>query len=101
MTHETLKSVLEMYCDKLQTMGYLANENIKRDIPCLSDKLQILSYIHWMCLECQKILKKALIIQSHGWQEPPIIDCNEIEKAMRWLGFIQGVLWTHGISVHR
>lgn len=24
------------------------------------------------------------------------IAANEIEKAMRWLGFVQGVLWTYG-----
>jgi hypothetical protein len=36
-------------------------------------------HIHWMCQEAQTFLEK-----------------NKVEKALRWLGFIQGVLWCLG-----
>jgi hypothetical protein len=38
-----------------------------------------LSHLCFMCLEAQKF-----------------VDEGRIEKAMRWLGFLQGVLWSRG-----
>lgn len=40
----------------------------------------LLSHIHYMCLEAEKLLKE-----------------NRFEKATRWLGFVQGVLWAAGV----
>ncbi len=37
-------------------------------------------HIHWMCLETIELVRQG-----------------RIEKAMRWLGFVQGVLWWAGI----
>lgn len=38
-------------------------------------------HIHWMCL-----------------QIPVFVHEQRIEKAMRWLGFVQGALWALGLS---
>jgi hypothetical protein len=38
-----------------------------------------LAHLRFMCIEAQKF-----------------IDEDRIEKAMRWLGFLQGVLWARG-----
>jgi hypothetical protein len=107
MTHEQIKSVLKIYCEKLK--DYPPNEGaITKDKPlhneslkdALSEYGEVLSYAHWMCLQCQQIVEKAVIPSSKNtcWDHwAPIIDSNETEKAMRWLGFIQGVLWMESI----
>lgn len=40
---------------------------------------QAMNHILWMCAEVQRFAQE-----------------DKLEKAMRWLGFIQGVLWTLG-----
>jgi hypothetical protein len=41
---------------------------------------QQLRHVAWMCQETRKF-----------------VQAGETEKAMRWLGFIQGTLWSHGV----
>jgi len=43
-------------------------------------KTEALEHILWMCEEVRKFVTN-----------------QEMEKAMRWLGFIQGALWVSGI----
>jgi hypothetical protein len=44
------------------------------------DRPEALRHAHWMCLE-------ALTFPE-----------EKLEKKMRWLGFVQGVLWSFGIA---
>lgn len=49
--------------------------------------------------EYQKIVNNSTMeaLRDRAYRESPIILSNEIEKVHRWLGFIQGILWTQGI----
>ncbi len=80
MTDEQVKQVVVSYQAKLAREGYQ---------PCCIDfdrttagfpKSRQLEHVAWMCVEIQQA-----------------IDSGDSEKAMRWLGFAQGVLWVHGI----
>ncbi|MGE0366986.1 MAG: hypothetical protein AB7Q00_14760 [Phycisphaerales bacterium] len=53
--------------------SYLAGIRIPRDM--------ILAHLRWMCI---------VVNREHAH--------DNIEKAMRWLGFIQGALWALGIK---
>ena len=94
MSPEKLQKVLETYCERLNEYPPVNREDIRLEQSNHFGNCEILCYIHWMCDACRKILDNALIPDGHS---APIIDLTEIEKAMRWLGFIQGVLWICGI----
>lgn len=46
-----------------------------------------LNHLLWMCEETRKFIAPLAMEATQG----------DREKAMRWLGFIQGVLWTSGV----
>jgi len=46
-------------------------------------------HLHWMCVEAQRVLQASLDSFPGG-------TTSAIEKAMRWLGFIQGVFFCLG-----
>jgi hypothetical protein len=84
MTKEKLKSLFPWYAGLIRSIastvepcrfeGALANQPIwafRTD--------QRLAHLLFMCQEAQTF-----------------VDSNRVEKAMRWLGFLQGVLWSHG-----
>jgi len=55
--------------------------------------------------QCRELLPNYLTADRGGtWQRHLIFMCQEAatfsnrEKAMRWLGFIQGALWTKGLA---
>ena len=48
--------------------------------PRATDLNEALQHCYWMCQEVKK------------WESA------RLEKAFRWLGFIQGVLWTRGVT---
>lgn len=50
---------------------------------------QLCRHLHWMCHEATHFLKESLEQYPGGTQE-------KIEKAMRWLGFIQGCFFCLG-----
>lgn len=83
MTPEKLKSVLQGYYEMLRPR----RSHLPLDVVRLPDELhdekagsigpiQGMSHVMWMCVEAQQF-----------------VDEGRVEKAMRWLGFIQGVLW--------
>jgi len=73
MTPEKLKSVLVAYRellgrgDRLEDANYYLRMNPGRT--------NVIRHISWMCEEAQTFLPR------------------KVEKAMRWLGFVQGCLW--------
>jgi hypothetical protein len=82
MTTEKLKSVLQQYYRMLAddsplpiTAKRLDDEQSRKRAGNIGP-VRGMSHIMWMCVEAQKF-----------------VDEGRIEKAMRWLGFIQGVLW--------
>lgn len=76
MTPEHLKQVFEEYAAILTQRGNPAKQLEVEPWGSLIEPDQQLNHAHWMCLVC-------LDFVSQG----------EIDKAYRWLGFIQGVLW--------
>ena len=76
-----MKKVLQMYDEKLNSFEAIKNK---------SGNLGSLSHIRWMCLDMLQ------------WEYMPIEEGQPTwthiwEKAMRWLGFIQGVLFAKGV----
>ncbi len=80
MTPERIKRVLreylELVVDEAIPPKQLDKELYSTSIVPLESKLR---HIGWMCQEAQKL-----------------VDKGELEKAGRWLGFIQGWLWAYG-----
>lgn len=81
MTNTQILLVCEKYDKHLKSIG------IKNDNGCLysmtdqpASMENSLLHARWMCL-----------------QIPWFLEEEKIEKAMRWLGFIQGVLYAQGI----
>jgi hypothetical protein len=80
MTPEKLKKILAEYAallhpgERMPESGYPVRaflEGWRRTL--------VEGHLHWMCQEAQAFPEK-----------------NKVEKAMRWLGFVQGVLWCLG-----
>ncbi len=61
----------------------------------------LLQHARWMCQEAVKFLPDpycACSAPSCDLCHPPAWDVPaDLEKAMRWLGFVQGVLWSTGV----
>ena len=83
MTREHLKRVLQDYDQHLSDLWPgLVEEQLTR--PETESKATTISHgwkvahLKFMCIEAQTF-----------------VDQNRIEKAMRWLGFLQGALWSH------
>ena len=68
MFNEQIKEIAQRYDNKLFPLAGVINEAKG------GSKFQ---HIRWMCQ-----------------QIPIMVDAGQIEKANRWLGFIQGTLWT-------
>jgi hypothetical protein len=80
MTDEQVAQVARTYQEKLSREGY-APHPIDFDRTTASfPRSRQLEHAAWMCTDIQELLKKG-----------------ERERAMRHLGFAQGVLWVHGI----
>jgi hypothetical protein len=80
VTDAQVKQVVKAYQDRLEREGYrpaqIAFDRTTASFP----RSRQLEHTAWMCLEIQRAL-----------------DAGDRERAMRWLGFTQGVLWAHGI----
>lgn len=81
MTGEKVKQVLAFYRIHLVLKLTPMNGPVEA-VRASSDSLHLtpldrVKHLHWMIDEAEKL-----------------VDENRIEKAMRWLGFIQGVLWS-------
>lgn len=82
MTRGKLLSIFQQYYEMLRNEPPLPISEKQLDPPQYSEKaggvgpVRGMSHVMWMCVEAQKFVAEG-----------------RIEKAMRWLGFIQGVLW--------
>lgn len=74
MTNQQMKDLCERYIAHFSELGYLPHENQNA-----SNSRERIGHALWMCT-----------------QIPDIIWRNLVPKANRWLGFVQGVLWTDG-----
>lgn len=80
MTKDKIKEAVEFYEKCL--LGYRTNRYTadKKILNFIENKNSILEHCQYMISEIKTFLKQ-----------------NRIEKSFRWLGFIQGCLWTAGI----
>lgn len=76
MDFEKVKAVLRSYDAHLKELGH---EAARCEKPSAPDTRSQLSHARWMC---QEVLSNSEF--SEG-------------KAKRWLGFVQGVLWSTGV----
>jgi hypothetical protein len=80
VTDAQVKQVVKAYQERLEREGYRpAQIDFDRTTASFPRSRQ-LEHASWMCSEIQQAL-----------------DLGERERAMRWFGFTQGVLWAHGI----
>jgi hypothetical protein len=76
MSPEQVIAACDKYIAKLPTIeGHLDPERCQSSVVD-PDSLTARKHILWMCEQTKQIVT------------------HDLEKAMRWLGFIQGVLWT-------
>jgi len=76
MTNEKILDVLKVYVGLLEARKRIARRIDERETV---SRLQQECHLLWMCCET------AVFVSD-----------DRIEKAMRWLGFIQGALWVMG-----
>jgi hypothetical protein len=85
MTKEKLKRVFQFYLTELAAEAKRRKDtSAPRQLPEAESRLlqhyisaeAELAHLRFMCIEAQKF-----------------VDEDRVEKAMRWLGFLQGVLW--------
>lgn len=81
MKTEQMTKLLKHYYSLLETKGYEPIKVEGKDLPIEEIKYNkhMLNHICWMCQEAQQYVTE------------------NSEKTNRWLGFIQGVIWTSGI----
>ncbi len=78
MSPDQILNAVTKYTAVLQTLGYKA---VKADTSALNSAYNKLCHTMWMCE------------QVHGF-----VGLGQLEKADRWLGFIQDVLWSYDIQ---
>jgi hypothetical protein len=77
MTKEQVQQVLAQYEKQLRELGYKPNRLNNSEVVGHAVRTE---HILWMCVETQDVILRA----------------DKLEKAMRWLGFIQCGLWLLG-----
>jgi hypothetical protein len=77
MLPDQLRDVAAKYVAILRTRGYMA---VKADTSSVSSPESQLNHTVWMCEQLSAL-----------------VGLGELEKAGRWLGFVQGILWGHNI----
>lgn len=85
MTSQCLKSVFRQYQDKLDERyptkpKQQMTEDEMGDLSLKVSFDSIVGHCKFMCIE--------------AWR---LVDDGQVEKAMRWLGFLQGILWSIGL----
>ena len=92
------KSQVIMVVKKYATVLDARNIEARRDPGATSPELRA-SHVRWMCDEVQRMLEnygsKADVLGVLGVETES--DRSKLDKAMRWLGFIQGVFAADGI----
>lgn len=79
MTPEKTISVLENYIHQINALGYKKSERLDPKVTDATRPEQ-LRHLRFMCEETIRFVEQS-----------------RMEKAFRWLGFIQGALWVLGI----
>ena len=80
MTKEKILEVIDGYEKRLETLGTEAFEFPRNAPPISFERGLCLSHIRTMFPKMRKFLEEG-----------------RVEKTFRWLGFIQGVLWSAGL----
>jgi len=78
MSEDDVRRVVAIYRESLSSIVPYESANTEARYPTMMEGLK---HARFMCDEIDKIL-----------EEPANLD-----KAFRWLGFLQAILWTHGI----
>ena len=76
--------VVTNYIKDLYSFNIMSKRHLDLDInnfDMSKDRNSMLEHSHWMC--------EQMISQCDDYD-------NNIEKVMRWLGFVQGIFWTTG-----
>lgn len=80
MTHEQVARVAQQYQERLSREGYEPHPIDFDRTTAGFPKSRQLEHVAWLCKDIQELLKGG-----------------DRERAMRHLGFAQGVLWVHGM----
>lgn len=80
MNDEQVAQVARTYQERLSREGYEPHPIDFDRTTASFPRSRQLEHVAWLCMDLQELLKKG-----------------ERERAMRHLGFAQGVLWVHGI----
>lgn len=80
MTDDQVKQVVSEYQARLTREGHLPSKIDFDRTTAAFPKSRQLEHVNWMCAEILAALA-----------------AGDREKAMRWLGFSQGVLWAQGV----
>lgn len=80
MTQDQVLQVVSAYLERLKREGYQPVQIDFNRTTASFPRSRQLEHVAWMCTEIQRVVKEG-----------------NLEAAMRWLGFAQGVLWAHGV----
>ena len=78
MTKEKITEVLTLYESELAKRG--VDDPTRITDHGVLTRIAMERHLAWMCGEARKF-----------------VEADRIEKAMRWLGFVQGAMWTMGL----
>jgi hypothetical protein len=80
VTDDQVKQVVQAYQERLAREGYRPHQIDFDRTTAGFPRSRQLEHVAWMCAEVERA-----------------IGAGERERAMRWLGFTQGVLWAQGV----
>lgn len=78
MDAKQINEITDKYITELENRGWVDNQMPNKSLK--PDVKDALSHVLWMLYEIQTFA-----------------EANNLEKANRWLGFVQGILWVRGI----
>ncbi len=85
MEKEQVIAALKKYETRIRETSYFKEEQLSEEMKSVKfinfGERAALGHVLWMCVEAQKFVNEG-----------------RMEKAMRWLGFIQGALWARSYS---
>lgn len=84
MTNGQIRTACDKYWRVLVGLGAPVR------LPNAKTRTEWISHIGWMCEEIPKFLVESQPFETETSR-------SKVEKAMRWLGFVQGQLAAHGI----
>ncbi len=84
MNKDQVVAAIKKYSDYLSVAGVKSNRHLELEVPPYNINAsapELLEHTRWMCDEIM------VLVGSYD---------QHVEKIMRWLGFVQGVLWSTG-----